>query len=312
MRTRRPHRVRWLTVVAILAACGAILALTGCGTSGTGGGDGARVVVTTPVLGAIVSDLVGDAAEVRVLIPNGADPHDFQPSAQDVVALTDADVVVANGLLLEEGLAGALEEAERSGVTVLHATDHAGTRAVAEGDHAHEDDEHTGGDPHIWMDPTTMTAVVRGMAPELEAALGTDLGTRPDEVATGLLALTEEIDARLADIPPERRTLVTGHDSMGYLADRFGFEVVGAIIPSLSTQAEVSAGDLAALRARIERESVPAIFTELGTPPDVAQAIAAETGARVVAVRTHTLPAEGTYAAFMRDVAASIGAGLRG
>ncbi len=280
---------------AALALVLALVALVGCGGDGGSPGGEPTVVVTTPLLGAIVRDVVGDAAEVRVLMPNGADPHDFSPSARDVEALTHADLVVRNGLGLEEGLEGAIEEAEREGAPVFTATDHV---------RLHADD------PHIWMDPLAMRDVAAALAPAASEALGADLSARGARAERALVALTREIERDLAAIPPERRRLVTGHDSMGYFADRFGFRLVGAIIPSFSSQAEVSAGGLADLKRRIAALGVPAVFTEIGTPDDVAGALADELGVRVLEVPSHTLPDDGTYAGFMRAVATAIRAGL--
>ena len=111
-------------------------------------------------------------------------------------------------------------------------------------------------------------------------------------------------------IPEAQRKLVTGHESMGYFADRYDFQLIGALIPSLSSQSQVSASNLAGLRALIEREDVPAIFNEAGTPEGVAEAIADQAGARVVEIATHDLPDDGSYFTFMRDVAAAVEDGL--
>lgn len=297
---------------AALALVIALVALAGCGGDG-GPSDGeATVVVTTPLLGAIVRDVVGDAAEVRVLMPNGADPHDFSPSARDVEALTRADLVVRNGLGLEEGLESAIEEAGREGAPVFTATDHVSLRRAAEGEvHEHEgEDEHGPEDPHVWMDPLAMRDVAAALAPAASEALGVALSARGARAERALVALTREIERDLAAIPPERRRLVTGHDSMGYFADRFGFRLVGAIIPSFSSQAEVSAGGLADLKRRVAALGVPAVFTEIGTPDDVAGALADELGVRVLEVPSHTLPDDGSYAGFMRAVAAAVREGL--
>jgi zinc/manganese transport system substrate-binding protein len=110
----------------------------------------------------------------------------------------------------------------------------------------------------------------------------------------------------VAAIPEENRKLVTGHESMGYFAQRYGFKLVGAIIPSLSSQAEVSASELAALKELIEGNSVKAIFTELGTPAAVANAISEETGVQVVELTTHSLPDDGSYFTFLRNIASTI------
>jgi zinc/manganese transport system substrate-binding protein len=302
-------------VAAALALALALVALAGCSDGGSSDGR-PRIVVTTPMLGAIVRDVAGDAAEVHVLMPNGADPHDFQPSARDVETLTDADLVVENGLGLEEGLEGALDEARRAGVPVFTATDHVHLREAHgeaeehEAEHGEEGHDHGSEDPHIWMDPLAMRDMVAALAPAAGAAVGADLSARGAREERRLVALAREIERDLAVIPADRRRLVTGHDSMGYFADRFGFELVGSVIPSFSSQAEVSAGELADLKRRVAELGVPAVFTELGTPPNVAEALADEAGISVLEVPSHALPADGGYAGFMRAVAGTVREGL--
>lgn len=315
------------------AAAGLVLAAglaAGCGSDDPAAGR-PEIVVTTTVLGSLTQELVGDAAEVRVLMPNGVDPHDYQPSARDVEALRRADLVVENGLELEEGLLDALGRTRDSGVPVFTATDHVRLREIGEdepaddhghedGDHAHEDEasgakgngDHAHGpeDPHIWMDPVAMRDAMAALAPVVERELGVDLGERPAELAARLDALDAEIRETLAVVPEERRKLVTGHESMGYFADRYDFEIVGTVIPSLSSQAQVSASNLAALRRQVEAEGVPAIFNEAGTPPGVADAIGDQTGARVVEIGTHNLPGDGSYFTFMREAAATVAGAL--
>lgn len=312
------NRPRRRAVALLVAAVGAVPLAAACG-SDEGAADGRpTIVVTTTVLGAVVSELVGDAAEVQVLMPDGIDPHDFQPSARDAAAIGDADLVVENGLDLEEGLEDAVEGARGDGVAVFTATDHVDLRAIGAGggDHAEEEDahaeeeEHGTEDPHIWMDPIAMRDVAVALAPAVRDELGLDLARGGAGLAGRLEALDDELRGTLAAIPAERRRLVTGHESMGYFADRYGFELIGALIPSFSSQAQVSASNLAALREQIEREGVPAVFTERGTPPGVAEAIGDQTGARVVEIATHDLPDDGSYATFMRAAAAAVRDGL--
>jgi zinc/manganese transport system substrate-binding protein len=298
-------------IAALALALVLVSALAGCGDAGRGTG-GPAIAVTTPLLGAIVRDVVGDAADVEVLMPNGADPHEFAPSARDVEALTHADLVVENGLGLEQGLEGALDEARRAGVPVFTATDHVHLRHPGEGEGLEESGDHGHGleDPHIWMDPLAMRDVVAALAPAAGAAIGADLAPAAAREERSLVALTAEIRRELAVIPPGRRRLVTGHDSMGYFADRFGFSLVGSIIPSFSSQAEVSAGELADLKRRVAALGVPAVFTELGTPQNVAEALGGELGIEVIEVPSHTLPPDGSYASFMRTVARAVVTGL--
>jgi ABC-type Mn2+/Zn2+ transport system permease subunit/ABC-type Zn uptake system ZnuABC Zn-binding protein ZnuA len=297
---------RALLALACLLALAGALALPAWGRA-----ERPHVVVTTPVLGSIVRDLVGDQARVSVVMPNGADPHEFQPSAADVAALSGADLVVANGLGLEEGLEGALRQAAEGGTPVVEATDLVALRRF---DPSARDAiaEHGPEDPHIWTDPLTMRALVAGLVPVLRDEAGIDAAARAAALEDRLTRLDAEIRATLADVPPGRRTLVTGHESMGYFAARYGFRVVGALVPSLSSQAEASAGNLAGLRRQVQAAGVPAIFSETGTPSGLADAIAGETGARVVEIGTHALPPDGSYLTMMRDIAAAVDEGLAG
>lgn len=270
-----------------------LVGLTACGSDDTTSGR-PTVVTTTAILGAVVSDVVGDAAEVVVLVPNGVDPHDWEPSAQDIESLNQADLVVANGLDLEEKLVEALDSAESSGAPVFHATDHI---------------EPLEGDPHFWTDPLAMAAVVAALGDEL-AAVGVDVSDRVDRVITDLKDVDGVITQLLSSLPEDRRVLVTGHDSLGYFAEHFGFTLVGSIIPSLSSAADVTAQNLSELKAAIDETGAPVIFTELGTPTDVADALADETGTRVVELATHLVPDDGLYRSFLLNLASDIVAAL--
>jgi zinc/manganese transport system substrate-binding protein len=303
-------------VVGCVAAAviGLGLAVAGCG-SGDDETSGPVIVVTTPVLGALVSDLAGDAAEVVVVMPNGVDPHDFQPSAKEIEALGDADLIVENGLGLESGLVAAIGSARDDGTPVFTATDHVSLREGGahaedghEGEESHEGEgaHADGDDPHIWMDPITMRAAMAALAPVAERELGVEVSERAEALDARLEAVDAEVRDTLAVIPADRRRVVSGHESMGYFAERYDLEIVGVLVPSLSSQAQVSAANLAELRERIETEDVEVIFDEAGTPSGVADAIARETGARVVELGTHTLPDDGSYATFITDIADAI------
>jgi zinc/manganese transport system substrate-binding protein len=292
-----------LRIVSIVAAGALVVAACGGAASPTPGMP--AVVVTTTVLGAVVADLVGDRADVTVLMGNGVDPHDWSPSAKDIERVMKADVVVANGLGLEEGLERTLDEAEKAGVDVFHATDHITVREVVE-----EGEEHGGGDPHFWVDPISMQDVVAALTDELAKA-GADVADRGADLETRLTDLDAEMRASLAVVPEASRKLVTGHESMGYFADRYAFELIGTVIPGLSSQGEVSAGELAALKAEIDRQGVKAIFTEIGTPTAVVEAIGRETGVDVVELPSHTLPDDGSYFSFIRQIGTAVADALR-
>ena len=273
-----------------------------------------NIVVTYSVLGAIVKDLVGDTANVVILIPNGQDPHEWEPSAKDIETVNKADLLVQNGLGLEGGLTKTLDQARSEGVRSFIASDAITVRKVGKGEGIpnNDADQNFGApDPHLWLDPLNMKAVVKALAVTIKNGLGIDVSTRASDLENRLDALNQELAAEVATLPQGNRKLVTGHESMGYFAQRYGFQLIGAIIPSLTTQAEVSASDMAALKQLIETNHVKAVFTELGTPPMVAEAIGQDTGARVVQISTHALLSDGSYFTFMNNLTKSVVEALR-
>lgn len=324
-RPARPLQLVRRTAVLTLAA----LAITACGddtgerSSPTTLVDGKPlVVVTYSVLGDVVQQLVGDAAVVQVVIPNGQDPHDYAPSAQDVEMMRGAALVVANGLDLEEGLEDALHDMEDDAVPVFSATDHITLRELSQEEAAAEEashsdehaDEHGHGseDPHIWTDPIAMQEMSVALAAELETRLGVQLDDRLAAVQAEMTDLDAQVRDILSVIPDGQCKLVTGHESLGYFADRYGCELIGAVIPSLSSTAEASAKDLAELTTLAEESGVRAIFTELGTPAKVAEQVASEVGVELVELPSHALPDTGGYQAFVVDLATKVAAGLTG
>jgi len=297
-------------------AIGSLVTTAGCGGEDSSStSDRPSVVVTYSILGAVVADVVGDAADVQVLMPNGIDPHEWEPSAKDIELLNQADLIVGNGLDLEGNVMEAIEAAEKDGVAVFHATDHIDVIEFGAGGHdddeeAVHDDEHGSGDPHFWTSPVEMAAVVEALGVAL-ADIGIDTGDRAAMIKESLLNTDQDIRDLIADIPAESRILVTGHESLGYFANEYEFEVVGAGIPSLSSEAEASAGDLATLKETIADEGVSVIFTEMGTSPDVVEALAAEAKVSVVELSTHFLPEDGTYKTFILQLASMISVALQ-
>ena len=272
-------------------------------------GPGKSIVVTYSILGSIVKELVGDKATVTVSIPNGLDPHEWEPSAKDIEAINKADLVIENGLGLESGMEKTLQRARNSGVKFFTASDYISVRHVGpgEGIPSGDPDQVIGApDPHLWMDPIAVKSVVSRLASELMKDLNLDVSSQALDLESCLDNLNAEVADMVAAIPQEDRKLVTGHESMGYFAQRYGFELVGVIIPSLSTQADVSAGALAAVKKAIEDNHVKAIFTELGTSSAVAKKIGDETGVKVVELTTHALPSDGSLFTFLRNIASVI------
>ena len=272
------------------------------------------IVVTYSILGSIVKDLVGDKANVTVSIPNGLDPHEWEPSAKDIETINKAYLVIENGLGLEGGMEKTLEVAKNKGVKFFTASDYITVRHVGtgEGIPSGDPDQAVGAaDPHIWMDPVTMKSIVNALAIELKNDFSLDVAAQATDLENRLDGLNTDVVNVLAQIPRNDRKLVTGHESLGYFAQRYNFTLVGVIVPSLSSQAGVSAADLADLKTAIEINRVKAIFTELGTSPTVAKAIGDETGVKVVELTTHALSTDGSYFTFMKNMANVIAGALK-
>ena len=301
--TRRP-------VPRILLALTVFFALAACGKDASPSQDAdlPQIVVTYSILGSLVSDVVGSSAQVTVLMPNGADPHQWQPSAKDIETLNNADLVVTNGLGLEGGLADVIEQAVKEKVSVFVATDHIKVRLVGEGEGADpsDADQSVGAeDPHLWMDPMTLIDVVEALVETLALA-NIDVTEQGMKVTEDLATLDNEVGKMVGEIPEDKRQLVTGHESLGYFAARYGFSLTGAVIPGLSSESESAAGDLSALKEKIVEQQVKVIFTELGTDRDVVDALATDAGVTVVELSTHLLPADGSYRSFLIDLASTI------
>lgn len=253
-----------------------------------GGGDGdasIKVVATTIQIAALTEEVAGDRAEVISVIPAGSDPHDFEPTASDLQAIADADLILRHGIGLDAFLDDMLSGSSAPVVTVTDGLDL--QPPALELEHEEEGEEHEEGefDPHVWHDPE----LDKGMVDNILAAL---IGAGPDDQAayevnadaykTVLDETDAEIETIIAEIPDENRKLVTNHDAMGYFARAYGLEVVGAVIPADTTAAEPSAEDTAELLDTIEREGVRAIFAESSVTPDLAEQLANDAGVEIV------------------------------
>ncbi len=243
------------------------------------------MVVTTNIIGDMVGEVIGEEADLEVIMPVGSDPHDFEPSARQAEAMEEADLLVVNGAGFEEGLLGLIESAEESGTPVFAFADEVELLEFT-GEHAGEEEEGTE-DPHIWTDPARMITPVEAVAARLGELEGVDaevIDSQATEYVGELESLDGDIETMVAEIPHERRVLVTNHEVFAYFADRYGFEVVGAVVPSLSTNAEASAGELTELAELIDTEGVPAIFAETTQSTQLADALADEAGGDVEVV----------------------------
>lgn len=284
---------RMLVVLSVFA-----LVVTGCGSGGSEGGARLKIVATTSIAGDLVSQVAGEDADVMVLMPIGTDPHDFQPSSQQVADLRSSDLVVAWGLGLEEGLGDVMAAAEADGVRVIELSALVDPIEFAsehdEHDEEESEEEHAL-DPHTWNDPVRMADAARLIGDAL-AEVASDQGylERAEAVAGRMMAVHEEITEILAVIPEERRKLVTNHDSLGYLADRYGFEVVGVAIPGGSTLTAPSSAQIAELVDAIEDAGVTVLFSESTNSPALLEAVADEVpGVQVVELIEGSLAPQG-------------------
>ncbi|GAA1071522.1 zinc ABC transporter substrate-binding protein AztC [Nocardiopsis composta] len=302
---------RRTAAAALALALGA--AASGCAAFG---GERSGIVVTTNILGDITRNIVGDEAEVTVLMKPNADPHSFGISAQQAAALEEAELVVYNGLGLEEGVLRNVESAEEAGVPVLAAGEHADPLDYTEGETAGEPD------PHFWTDPVRTGDAVDAIAEQVVAEVGGVDAERIRANAKEYRARIDEVHAeaeeRFAGIPEDRRSLVTNHHVFGYLADRYGFEVIGAVIPSGTTLASPSGSDLKSLADAVEAAGVPAVFADSSQPDRLATVMAEEAGLdiEVVPLYSESLTEEGggaaTYLEMTRANTEAIADGLTG
>ncbi len=264
---------------------------------------GLRVLAAYSFLADLTRQVGGERVSVETLIPEGMDPHAFIPAPGDVARISDAQIVVVNGSGLESWLQETLDNVGGSR-QVIEASAGLQSRTPQAG----ESPADPGGDPHFWLDPLLVVHYVENIRDGLIQAdpEGKDVYTAN---AAAYIAKLQELDgwikAQIEQVPQAQRLLVTNHESFGYYADRYGLRVLGAIIPSVSSDSAPSAQQLATLIDLIRQSGAPAIFLETGANPKLAEQIAAETGVKVVSdLYTHSLsPADGpapTYIDMMR------------
>lgn len=295
---------------------GLVLAVTACTAAPQPAQDNAKpkVVATTTIVGDVVRQVGGDAIDLTVLLPEGADPHGFDPTPRDVATVADADLVFINGLGLEQFLERLLASAGSEvqiiavseGITPIEM---AGERqketdAEHEGEDGHE---HEGDDPHVWTDPNNAliwTDNIAAALSQIDPANATLYETNAARYTQELQALDAWVREQVAQVPTANRNIVTDHAVFGYFAQRYGFQQLGAIVPGYSTLAEPSAQELAALEDAISSLGVKAVFVGQTVNPALAQRIANDTGTQLVPVYTGSLGEPGgdagTYLDYIR------------
>jgi zinc/manganese transport system substrate-binding protein/manganese/iron transport system substrate-binding protein len=267
-------------------------------------GEKLRVVATTSLVADVVRRVAGDAVDLTTLIPLGTDPHGYAATPEDLRTLNDAHLILTNGLGLEEALLPVLGELDNP-VPVVSVNAGLAPLTYGEGTEAEaveseEEAEATGEeqvdkhllDPHTWLSINNMLVWIDNVAAVL-AMLDTanvddyfsNAGAYHDELA----ALDTELRAQIDTLPEEQRKLVTDHREFNYFANDYGFQVLGSVIPGISTTAAPSAQELAALQDLIEAEGVKAIFVGENVDDSVASQLANDLGIEVVKLYTSSL-----------------------
>ena len=257
-----------------------------------------RILAAESFLADIARNVAGGRMAVESLIPVDVDPHAYQPSPQDAAKIANADVLIINGANLEAFIAPLLQNAGGK-QQIISAS--AGLKARPD-----PSGQPSEGDPHFWLDPNNVLIYVENIRDGFSKA---DPAGTPVFVANArkysseLLTLDAWIKLQVQSVPQAHRLLVTNHETFGYFTERYGFTVIGAIVPSITSGAAPSAQELAALINQIRSSGAPAIFLEKGTNPQLADQISSETGVKVVTnLYTHSLSTLGGPAATYIDM----------
>lgn len=266
-----------------------------------------KVVATTTIVGDVVKQVAGDAVELKVLMPASADPHAYQPTPQDLAAVAKADVVFINGLGFEQFLEEMLENAGTKNPIISVSEGIKPIQLTEEAEHGHGAE-----DPHVWWDPNNVHQWSKNILKtlvELDSPNADLYQANAQQYQTQLAELDRWITEQVNQIPVEQRILVTDHDSLGYLAHRYQFEVVGAIIPAYSTAAAPSAQELSALQTQIAEYQAVTIFVGNTVNPQMATQLAQDLGVQLVPIYTDSLSeADGPASNYLDLVRYTVGA----
>jgi ABC-type Zn uptake system ZnuABC Zn-binding protein ZnuA len=247
-----------------------------------------KVLAVETFLGDIAQNVAGSRLKVDTLIQVGLDPHNFEPTPQDVARIADCSALIVNGFGLEEWLKSVLDNAGGSRLVITATTGLTGRTP-----HPGEPIGIT--DPHFWLDPTKVETYVENIRSGLSQVDPNGAAIYAGN-AVVYLSKIKDLDqwakTQVSQIPLQKRLLVTNHESFGYYADHYGFQIVGTIIPSVSPDASPSAQQLSQLIDQIKNTGVPAIFLETGSNPQLGEQIAQETGVKVITeFYTHSITA---------------------
>lgn len=265
---RRLPVICYLTIV-LISSCG--------GQPASSSGKGVSLLLTsTTFLADITRNITGDRVQVESLLPAGADPHSYQPTPQDVTKITQSKLMIINGAEYEHFLESLLENAggERE---VIEASAGLSPRTDTESQHEV--------DPHLWLDPNNVIVYVENIREGLthfDSDGAAVYQSNAEAYVTQLKELDKWIREQVSQVAPERKLLITNHESLNYFAERYGFTVIGAVVPGVSSDASPSASQLATLIDLIKASGAPAIFLDASDNPNLANQIADETGVMVI------------------------------
>lgn len=270
-----------------------------------------KVVATFSFIGDLARNVGGDDMDIATLVGPGQDTHTFEPSPADGRALAEADLVLENGLGFETWLDDLFTSAGSEAARVA-VTEGITPRTASEGDEAGQTD------PHVWHSVASaiqMVKNIRDALAQVDPANAAAYQANADQTLTALQTLDTWVFAQVKAVPEDRRKLVTTHDTFSYFAERYGFEVVGTILPTTTEGASPSAQALAALVEAVKAQGVPAVFAENVSSNALLNQVAAEAGVKVIAsLYTDALGPPGsegdTYVKMMRHNVTTIVAAL--
>ena len=240
-------------------------------------GESLKILATESFLGDIAQNVAGDRVKIDILLPITADPHEYQPTPGDMIKVAGSQVVIINGLGYEGWLQKTLDN---TGGTAQVIVSTRGMTPRPDPSGAHSD-----GDPHLWMNPMNVILYAQNIRDGLILAdpAGKDIYARnADAYILKLKDLDQWIKNQVDQLPPNKRKLITNHDALGYFASAYGFQMVGAVIPSVTTDASPSAQQMAGLIDTIKSSGATAIFLDAGENQNLARQISTETGVKVV------------------------------
>lgn len=272
----------------LLTACNSISTspTTELNHSTTSHNSSLNVLASTTFLANIAQNVAGERAVVTSLLSAGADPHSYQAAPTDVAKIAKSNLLILNGVEYEHFIEPLLENAGGERL-VIETTAGLDILQMAKNDYAQKNEGHSheAGDPHMWLDPSRVVKYVENIRDGLSQADpdGTEIyKVNAEAYIVQLNDLDKWIAEQVNSIPVERRLLVTNHETLSYFASHYGFTVVGAVIPSLSTEASSSAQQMAQLVEQIKATKAPAIFLGEVENPNIANQIAEETGVKII------------------------------